>query len=204
MNLVTVTFIRYVKIKFPFIPSVNLIACVFSSGSMCVFCRCPSVRRLLRTQRTSCRWYGIWASTPTTSLGWATKAKTFFVIFYLFVCIWGKKTVRKESAQSLTSASSCRRSSPGHQGSKRRHAVRSSRAASLSLLPSCAVQASSSLQRPAAAPAPQCVLSDVSKSWSQSIDGVSAVWVQPKADTFRLFRLNCCRFFALFLRENLI
>lgn len=50
-----------------------------------------------------------------------------------------------------------RRSGPGHQGSERRHAVRSSRAASLSLLPARAVQASSSLQGAAAAPAPKCV-----------------------------------------------
>lgn len=41
-------------------------------GSMCVLRVCPLVRLLLRTQHTSCWWYGIWLSTPIISSGSAT------------------------------------------------------------------------------------------------------------------------------------
>lgn len=68
-----------------------------------------------------------------------------------------------ESARWLTSAFSCIRprrfcrSGPGHQGSERRHAVRSGGAAALPLHPARAVAASTSLQGPAASPAQKCV-----------------------------------------------
>lgn len=41
---------------------------------MCVHRICPLVRRLLRTPCTSCRWYGIWLTTPIILSDSATKA----------------------------------------------------------------------------------------------------------------------------------
>lgn len=45
---------------------------VYSLGSMCVLRVCPLVRMLLRTQLTSCWWYGTWLSTPIISSDSAT------------------------------------------------------------------------------------------------------------------------------------
>lgn len=62
------------NVKLQILVSFSYYFLFFSLGSMCVLRVCPLVRRLLRTLHTSCRWYGIWLSTPITWLDSATKA----------------------------------------------------------------------------------------------------------------------------------